>query len=248
VIELPPARNGKLSLFRYRLEVAAYNGSVDMFQVLLDAEPEVLDKSMLWLGNSLSYAAIGGKRGIFEFVLDKWKALCPCYSMGNPRLFTPFPADYERAPSSEPEDILYQIGSNARLRRVDMVRYFLNKGACLNFPGWKRRDVSHNITDRWIKDLVKPLMAAIRSRNEEIVQLMLEHGADPNWYTLTDTALMAAVTTGNPAIVRMLVESGAKVNDGIPTPIIPAVRSENMEIFRYLRDKGAVLDSPETST
>ncbi|KAK3080659.1 hypothetical protein LTS18_014336 [Coniosporium uncinatum] len=84
------------------------------------------------------------------------------------------------------------------------------------------------------------LEEACRKGHGEVVELLLEHGAD------TRHALTAAVSSGQVAIARMLIDRGVDVNRGCPPPIVRAVQLEHVEMFRLLRRHGAVLDTLET--
>lgn len=58
-----------------------------------------------------------------------------------------------------------------------------------------------------------PLWLALKTGNEAVVQLILDHGADVNMASGASgfTPLMEAVTMGQPSIVKMLLEKGANV-------------------------------------
>lgn len=72
----------------------------------------------------------------------------------------------------------------------------------------------------------------------ELVQLMLERGADVNLSTKSDasTALMDAATGGNIEIVRLLVSAGANVNEirGGDSVLARAVRAGHEEMIQFL--------------
>lgn len=46
--------------------------------------------------------------------------------------------------------------------------------------------------------------------------------------------------------MKILIENGADINQGYPPPIALAVRNENVEMCRYLRENGAVLNTMES--
>jgi ankyrin repeat protein len=108
-----------------------------------------------------------------------------------------------------------------------------------------------------------PLITAIVHNYPEIVQVLLNAGADCKcFYNLDDypktvvtkeiktklrdlnvscTALYTAVGFGNPQIVQMLVESGAAIDsgDGNNTPLNLAIKQQNLTIIRQLLNAGS---------
>jgi ankyrin repeat protein len=95
-------------------------------------------------------------------------------------------------------------------------------------------------------DEVTFLGLAIDSSNPEIVKLMLENGADPDFiFKQKDKdispdvtpPLLAAVDSGNLEIVKLLVECGADVNTGIKWndfALLLAYEEGYQDIFDYL--------------
>ncbi|KAH8894486.1 hypothetical protein GQ53DRAFT_762584 [Thozetella sp. PMI_491] len=76
------------------------------------------------------------------------------------------------------------------------------------------------------------LSESVSSKNVGMMtmRILLEAGADPNCATA----------------VELLLDHGADVNKGCPPPIVIAVVKENTSIFCLLRQRGALLDTPET--
>ncbi|KAL2059972.1 hypothetical protein VTL71DRAFT_9794 [Oculimacula yallundae] len=182
-------------------------------------------------------------------------------------LDTAFPSDYERLAAIvgrchmvfQPRyhgDIHARLCRSARNGRVDMVQHFLEKGAWLNDPRAKRDYVKNSVEGkrqwcnrRMIPKITTPLLTTLVRMPkgvEAVVKLLLERGADPNWYCPDRTPLMAATFKNRIDLVRLLINHGADVNDGSPPPIVLAIRQENTELFKYLRGNGARLDTPET--
>jgi ankyrin repeat protein len=91
----------------------------------------------------------------------------------------------------------------------------------------------------------KPLMAAIRGGNLDIIKMLLEKGADVHIRSLTgETALMMAVSAKDqPDVVKLLLEKGADVNactEAGETPLMLAVDANDQpETIKLLLDKGA---------
>ncbi len=93
--------------------------------------------------------------------------------------------------------------------------------------------------------LISPLMLAVSLGSKEIVELLLEKGADPNQRAIYDaTALIGAACIPNSQeIMAALLEHGADINavrtsDGY-TPLAAAVAEDRAENVRFLLEQGA---------
>lgn len=89
-----------------------------------------------------------------------------------------------------------------------------------------------------------PLREAARVGNVEILQLLLEHGADPNYETdaYFYTALMYASREGNTEAAKALVDAGAHVNaedDFEESVLLRAVEGNHPEMVKLLLKHGA---------
>ncbi|CAF2043548.1 unnamed protein product [Rotaria magnacalcarata] len=87
------------------------------------------------------------------------------------------------------------------------------------------------------------LWAAAAIDNFDIVKLLVEHGANVNYTTKTNsTPLRSACYNGNIDMTRYLIENGCDVNlcdnDGRP-PLYEAVSCGSMELVQFLLDHGA---------
>ncbi|KAI3318545.1 hypothetical protein HD806DRAFT_526288 [Xylariaceae sp. AK1471] len=92
-----------------------------------------------------------------------------------------------------------------------------------------------------------PLSDAARYGHEDIVQLLLNAGADINAADIVNgTPLHCAMTHGHKSIVRLLLDAGADVNrdhkDGW-TPLLYAVDHGHVDIARLLIERGAVVQA-----
>lgn len=90
-----------------------------------------------------------------------------------------------------------------------------------------------------------PLHYAAKSGHLDVVQFLVENGADVNAISLNEfleTPLHMAVSSGRLDVVRFLVERGAHVDslDGVlMTPLHWAAGGCNLEVVRFLVEKGA---------
>lgn len=114
------------------------------------------------------------------------------------------------------------------------------------------RDGSRNEVVRLIEDgqplngletrsLDCPLSEAVREERWDIVEVLLDRGADVNAISRYSPLTWAAVR-GNAAMARRLIGLGADVNSGSPngkTPLMAAAVSRNTEIVQALLAEGA---------
>lgn len=89
-----------------------------------------------------------------------------------------------------------------------------------------------------------PLLAAIQSQNTNIVNVLLNRGANPNLQVDGRLPLIEAVKKQNTGIVALLLNKGADVNKpyGEITPLVAAIKQDDpieIDIVRLLLDKGA---------
>ena len=113
------------------------------------------------------------------------------------------------------------------------------------------------------EDLQEPLYASVKAGNEELAELLLNAGADPNYLSTADgrSPLAAAVESNDLKLARLLAENGAamlcvlpaasaasgKTDDGKilePDLIGLAFHHENLDMIRLLIDLNAPLDHP----
>lgn len=257
-------------LLQERLEIAAYRGNLGMIRTLLATESTFEKNGYIFSHLSaiiLQGGAMGGHKDVCDFALDKREPSSSsdrehdrhCQATGQMGVFERYEREVvvcESRYKDKGAGYLYNnLCHSAHRGNVQMVRYFLDRGACLNSPKRKRRlalwERAGYLTDQSGKPLpyATPLHAALNHiRNEPIVKMLLEHGVDPNWSLPELNPLKMAVKLNWLSAVRMLINYGANVNEGKPPPIVIAVEKENMEIFRFLRQKGAVLNTPETGS
>jgi len=110
----------------------------------------------------------------------------------------------------------------------------------------------HVVTNDRFLGAIPVLMVATQKGHRDIVQFLIENGADVNVRTTGDiegvTALMIASGRGYLDIVKFLVENGADVNaavtadeveGGTATAIMIASQEGHLDIVKFLAEKGA---------
>ncbi|TRX89494.1 hypothetical protein FHL15_009663 [Xylaria flabelliformis] len=94
------------------------------------------------------------------------------------------------------------------------------------------------------------LLWAIENGHHEIVQLLIEKGADvESEDSYGYTPLHIAAENGHQEIVQLLIEKGANVesaNRSRQTPLLKAVQSRHQEIMKLLIEKGANVESKDS--
>ncbi len=96
---------------------------------------------------------------------------------------------------------------------------------------------------------VTPLMKAVNVGKENIVRMLLDHGANPNLAVGKLTPLSLAVKKGHYRVVKVLLEKEAEVEKktGGVTPLSQAVREGEHAVVRTLLDVGKA-DANATTT
>lgn len=93
------------------------------------------------------------------------------------------------------------------------------------------------------------LARAVIKQDSELVELLLDHNANPNSKTkLTpnDTLLHKAARSGNREIIKLIVDHGANVNardSALNSPLYYAVINQHIELVHYFLLNGAEIDS-----
>ncbi|MGE3318031.1 MAG: ankyrin repeat domain-containing protein [Candidatus Berkiella sp.] len=120
---------------------------------------------------------------------------------------------------------------------TDSVQTYINMGANVNYATQYRHRT--------------PLLVAIAKGHEEIVSLLLSHGADPNFCSgrghSERSPLMAAVYYGDEKIPALLLENGADINRIVrsKSALTIAARKGSTSLVEFLIRNGAKLNHPE---
>ena len=119
---------------------------------------------------------------------------------------------------------------------VELFRYLLDK--------LKDADAQNKAPD--LRHLLYP---AIIRQNIELVETLINAGADINSCVDNNTPLMAAASKGNGEMVRFLLRKGADINaivenDYMTTALQASICSQNLDIFDFLLANGARINAP----
>lgn len=118
-------------------------------------------------------------------------------------------------------------------------------------PAVKRLlDDTSNVTANWPPDGKGETVLGVAAAegNPEIVQLLLQYGADPNFATIEKmTPLQTAAYHGNLQIARLLVDAGADLNvadarHGL-SPLMNAAFKGHADVAKLLLERGADRDA-----
>lgn len=96
-----------------------------------------------------------------------------------------------------------------------------------------------------------PLALAASRGFDEIVQILLARGANPDGLELVvaaTTPLCEAVKGGYERVTRTLLDHGADINAGFPSPLFIAAKYGHDHMVRLLLEKGASLDKEMRSS
>jgi hypothetical protein len=138
-------------------------------------------------------------------------------------------------PSAE-EDLSHLLIFHARWGNLSMVRYLLDIGVSVDALSYFKRKT--------------PLAAACQGGHEEVVDLLLERGANPNFEAENPrrrTALPKAASSGSLTMVRKLLDHGAHINEPVDfwerwPAIWWAVAIEHTAMIQLLLERGASLE------
>jgi ankyrin repeat protein len=142
---------------------------------------------------------------------------------------------------------LRRMGSRSDLA-VPCIRVFLAHG--LDLPYYDSYSSSNSVTVPW--NVVPSLVTACKYNNEELLDLFLRHGADPNMVTTRDISCKSVLhfacnmRTVRLPIVSALLAAGADPNIRdltSSTPLHAAVSCERVDLVDVLLTHGANVDA-----
>ena len=133
----------------------------------------------------------------------------------------------------------------AQANDLEKVKKLLNKGADPNSVA--KVKVEKGSKYKWER---KPLGFAVENNNMEMLETLLDAGADIDsrfqYGKLVDTTtpLIYAVQTGNEDLAKALIDKGANINKTTyegDTPLSTAISKNNTKLMSLLLDKGATV-------
>ncbi|PMD64614.1 ankyrin [Hyaloscypha bicolor E] len=138
---------------------------------------------------------------------------------------------------AKPDELNFNLTKHARLGNLEMTRYLLDEGADIR-----------GTMGRW----GNPLCCACRGCHEDIVGLLLERGANPNYGGDEERVqgrnpIVTAAKAGSLAIVRKLIDHGVDLS--LPRQGYSALRAavllEHTAMVKLLLERGVGLEKKE---
>jgi ankyrin repeat protein len=254
------------------LSVAAENGNIEMARLLLDNNADVNSTAGPRKFSNLMFAAAKGQAEMVEFLLEQGANVNAVADSSSDTRFT-----------SGVTALMMAVTSG----NSQAVNYLLDQGADVNATGaWEittSRDINvqqavtsarmagmdmqemvEDVTAQLLKKyppesfFKPPLLSAIEIGNNELVEILLERGADPNWIYIakgSDWAwplvpgmnpLMYAAYRGEVKAMELLISKGLGVNakdNAQQTALMYAAHGGKAEAVRLLAGKGADLNA-----
>jgi ankyrin repeat protein len=177
---------------------------------------ETVPNSMLVLGEMPGSVPVGSK--LYAYIKDGMK------KTRSPEIYQYLRSFLNQA-DERPHAKDYELAAKADAGDIVMVRHLLEIGAS---PANKQAHAG------------KPLMYAVRAWHEDVVDLLLECGANPNWRDphRIVTPLDAAAKSGSMVMLRKLLDAGAKIKKTHTMPLWYAVKLEHTAMVELLLRKG----------
>lgn len=157
--------------------------------------------------------------------------------------------------SDRSEELYPFIIHAVKMGDTEIVRYALEHGAQVDMVKNEMLDEMYACREilykrSWVGTGITPLMAAIETKNSEMVQLLLRYKADSNRsgdYGLLP--LVSAVNNRSKHIVQLLLDNGANIDQmddgtyGLQSPLISAVVNGDRSMVQLLIDHKADINA-----
>ena len=231
---------------------AAEAGDLGRVRELLDAEPELVHRTDRAGGTPLHRAVATSQRDVIALLLDRGADIHAVHAAG------PGSEKGYAAAGLQPIDLALWTGPFWGLRGdTETARYLLTRGAEYDLTiaaalGDLERVRSLLDDDPARISQTRPggkraLSAAVEFGHPDIVRLLLERGADPNWpegpCASRGAALHAAARAGDRPIVELLLAHGADPNGGIDSSGSATYAAATPELRALLMANGGTLDT-----
>jgi ankyrin repeat protein len=248
LLEQTRDQRGRIAAGRddHPIHLAITNGDVNEVRRLLDADPRLVNVGNAAGASPLHRAAGRGEHDLVALLLDRGADVHAVLSATrgvSGGLWTDLQAI----------DLALWTGRRPADSRV--VQLLLDRGATHDLAVSAGRDDADRVRrildadPRRIEETRpsgrRPLSAAIESGHDEIADLLLERGADPNWPEPTapqGRSLQVAAITGNLTMVKRLLAHGADPNAVVDSSGSPVSAAATPEIRALLEAHGGLRD------
>ncbi len=234
------------------IHVAAEAGDVAQVTLLLDADPQLVHNSDRAGGTPLHRAVAASTRDVVRLLLDRGANINALHGAGKAS---------ERgypAVDFQPIDLALWRGPFWGARGdIETARLLLERGAAYDLVIAAALGDLKNVRTLLDDDLKRieearpngkrALSSAVEYGHEEIVRLLLERGADPNWPEGANAprgaALHTAARSGDQPMVELLLEHGADPNGYIDSSGSATYVARTPELRALLFAAGGTLDA-----